>query len=97
MDKRHVFLFSALAAGGALWWHFGHPGWLTDAQKRQQFEQKKAAQEAAKPKLYRWRDAQGSLQLTEKAPPKGVKYEQVDLDNFQNTVRGDRDQPETEP
>jgi Domain of unknown function (DUF4124) len=93
MDKRHLFLALALAMGGAAWWHFGHPGWLTNAQKRQQFEQKKAAQEAAKPKLYRWHDAQGRLQLTDKAPPKGVKFERVDLDTFQNTIHGDR--PET--
>ncbi|HEV8693033.1 MAG TPA: DUF4124 domain-containing protein, partial [Lysobacter sp.] len=41
-------------------------------------ERKAAAQaEAARPVLYRWRDAHGVLQITER-PPKGRKYERVD-------------------
>jgi hypothetical protein len=89
MDKRHFFLVIALGAGGAAWWYLGHPGWLSQEQKRQRFEQQKAAKEAAEPKLYKWRNARGELQLTDTPPPKGVKYQRVDMDALQNTVRGD--------
>jgi hypothetical protein len=60
-------IVAGLALGGALgWWQLGHPGYETRA-------------EAARPRLYRWRDAHGVLQLTDK-PPRGRKYTVVDVD-----------------
>jgi hypothetical protein len=90
MDKRHVFIVIGLCAAAAVWWHFGHPGWLTAEQKRAQVMQQKAAREAAEPKLYKWRNSNGELQLTDSPPPKGIPFERVDVDSFQNTVDGDR-------
>jgi hypothetical protein len=90
MDKRHLFIAIGFCAAVAGWWHLGHPGWLTVEQKRARVLQQKAAREAAEPKLYKWRNGNGELQLTNSPPPKGTAFERVDVDNFQNTVRGDR-------
>src|SRR5687767_13000111 len=78
MKTGHVLvLLLALAAVG--WWAFGHPGYETRAQAEARVEAQEQAVEAAKPKLYRWRDGHGVLQLTD-TPPKGRKYETVDVD-----------------
>ena len=78
MKAGHWFLL-LLAAAAAAWWGLGHPGYETGAQRLQRVEAEAAAVEAAKPKLYRWRDAQGRLQLTD-TPPAGRKYELVDVE-----------------
>jgi hypothetical protein len=72
-----------LAAGAIAWWAAGHPGYETQAQLEARARTEAAAQEAARPKLYRWRDGNGALQLTD-TPPKGRKYEVVDLDAAEN-------------
>ena len=73
-----------LALGAAAgWWKLGHPGYETPAQKSERAERVAAAAEAARPKLYRWRDGAGVLQLTD-TPPKGRKYEVVDMDAASN-------------
>ena len=50
----------------------------TAGQKAARVEAAQKAQEAAKPRLYRWRDDSGALQLTDQ-PPKGRNYQEVDL------------------
>ena len=78
MKLAHVLVVVlALAAIG--WWAFGHPGYETREQAEARVQAQEQAVEAAKPKLYRWRDANGVLQLTD-APPKGRKFEVVDVD-----------------
>lgn len=75
--------------GVALWW------WNT-REDRERAEARRereaaAAAEAARPVLYRWRDADGVLQVTE-APPRGRRYERVERDPYEGIqVRGDRD------
>lgn len=70
-------IVGGVVIGGAIWW------WSTREEResaRVERERKAAAQaEAARPVLYRWRDANGVLQITER-PPKGRKYEKVDLE-----------------
>ncbi|GAB3379072.1 DUF4124 domain-containing protein [Lysobacter fragariae] len=76
-------LFWAIVAGGLI---AGLVAWWTSrdtpeqaAAKRERAEKAAAAQaEAARPKLYRWRDAQGRLQVSTE-PPKGHKYETIDM------------------
>lgn len=65
-----------LIAAGATWWKQGHPGYETAEQKRERIAKEK---EAARPKLYRWRDADGALQLTAE-PPAGRQYEVLYMD-----------------
>ena len=82
-------LLIGAALGVGLWW------WNTrDERERERVQaqrQADAAAEAARPVLYRWRDAQGRLQVTAE-PPKGRRYEKVDLEPRAGIeVHGDHD------
>lgn len=72
-------LVGGVAIGAALWW------WTTRGERehaRIERERKAAAAaEAASPKLYRWRDADGVLQITER-PPKGRKYQRIEREPY---------------
>ena len=75
----------AVVAGLAL--GVGVAWWLS--RESPQAEHQKRARDAV-PALYRWHDAKGVLQVTDK-PPKGVHYERIGLrprDGIE--VRGDR-------
>lgn len=81
-------ILGGIALGAALWW------WSTRderAQARQERErQAAAAAEAARPVLYRWRDAAGVLQITEH-PPKGRRYERIEREPYGGIeVHGER-------
>jgi Domain of unknown function (DUF4124) len=79
-------IIGGVLVGVAIWW------WTTrDAREQARIAQeRKAAAQAARPVLYRWRDANGVLQITEK-PPKGRKYERVDREPSGGIeVHGDR-------
>ena len=81
-------LVGGAALGLALWW------WTTREERehaRIERERKAvAAAEAARPVLYRWRDANGVLQITEK-PPKGRKYTKLEREPYEGIeVHGDR-------
>ena len=86
------WLLLGLTAIAALAW------WSTretpeQARAKQQRAERAAAElaEGARPVLYRWRDAQGVLQLTDE-PPKGRKYERIHTDVEPTPmVRGDRE------
>ncbi|QIL21493.1 DUF4124 domain-containing protein [Thermomonas sp. HDW16] len=65
----------ALALSAAAWW------WFTSEMPRRERERVIAAEAAMKQaeranSLYRWRDADGNLQITE-APPQGRKFERI--------------------
>lgn len=65
----------AIALGVAAWW------WYTNEMPRRERERAAAAQVAVAQaerasSLYKWRDADGNLQITEQ-PPKGRKYERI--------------------
>ena len=75
-----VAIVAGLALGAGLgWWKLGHPGYETGEQKAARAAAVQARAEAARPRLYRWRDAHGVLQLTDR-PPTGRKYTVVDID-----------------
>ena len=81
-------IVGGIAVGAAIWW------WTTREERehaRVEREHKAAAAaEAARPVLYRWRDANGVLQITEK-PPKGRKYQRVEREPYGGIeVHGDR-------
>ena len=86
------WLLIALAAIAALsWWHTRETP--EQARAKQQRAERATAElaEDARPALYRWRDAQGVLQLTDE-PPQGRKYERIHTDSPPAPeVRGDRD------
>ena len=79
----------ALGIGAGWWLSRDTPGQA--AAKRQRAERAAAAEAAdARPSLYRWRDANGVLQITD-TPPKGRKYERVDAEPRQGIeVHGER-------
>lgn len=74
-------ILAGLVLGGGLAWWLGRtpPGQAPDAQTRQ----------AQPPTLYRWRDENGTLQITQTPPPKGRPYQRVPLDG----AGGDRVTP----
>ena len=80
--KAGHWLFALLVVGALAWWTLGHPGYETREQRAARYEAEKAEIEAAQPKLYRWRDGNGILQLTD-TPPKGRKYEVVDVQGLE--------------
>jgi hypothetical protein len=92
-------IVGGVALGAALWW------WGTYEEREQaRFERERRAAaeaEAARPVLYRWRDANGVLQITEQ-PPQGRnarrKYQRVERDPQEGIeVHGDRDTQLPEP
>ena len=86
------WLVLALVAMAALvWWSTRETPEQTRA--KQQRAERAAAElaEDARPVLYRWRDANGVLQLTDE-PPEGRKYERIHKDAPPAPeVRGDRE------
>ncbi len=83
-------LVVAIALGVAAWW------WFTSEMPRRERERAQAAQVARAQaeranSLYRWRDADGNLQVTD-TPPKGRKYERIGRNPEDGIeVRGNRD------
>ena len=72
---RLLAMLLAIASAAAAWW------WYTSEMPRRERERAAAAQAAMVQaeranSLYRWRDADGNLQVTQ-APPKGRKYERI--------------------
>jgi hypothetical protein len=73
--KQLGVLLLAVALGIAAWW------WYTSEMPRRERERAAAAEAAMAEaeranSLYRWRDAEGNLQITEQ-PPKGRQYERI--------------------
>jgi hypothetical protein len=78
--------------GGLAWWAAREQPSPAEVDARRQRAERAAAKiaEDARPALYRWRDAQGVLHVTD-APPQQGKYERVHLDqDAAIEVRGDR-------
>lgn len=73
--KQIGMLLLAVGLGVAAWW------WLTSEMPRRAHEHAQAARIAAvnaerANSLFRWRDANGNLQVTD-TPPKGRKFERI--------------------
>ena len=91
MEVRPAWLVLGLAAIAAAAW------WMTrespeQARAKQQRAEQAAAEiaEDARPVLYRWRDADGVLHVTDQ-PPAGHDYEKVDREAPPAIeIRGDR-------
>lgn len=79
-----------IAAIGTAWWFAGHPGWESREQQKQQAQ---AANKAATPRLYRWKDDHGVTQITQ-TPPKGRKYTVVNIREDQNVFETAEPAPE---
>lgn len=80
MDIRPAWLVIGLAAiAAAAWWTTRESP--EQARAKQQRAEQAAAQiaEDARPVLYRWRDADGVLHVTDQ-PPAGRDYERIDRD-----------------
>ena len=76
--------------GGAAWWLSREPAAKTEAKQRRAEQAAELARDA-RPSLYRWRDAAGVLQITDK-PPKDRPFERIDrAPDRAIEVKGDRD------
>ena len=82
MRTIHAVL-AGLLVGGLAWWWMGHPGYVSHDQRLARAE---AAAQANEPRLYRWRDRNGVLQITSTPPPAGIKAEQVRVPEELNVV-----------
>ena len=87
---RAFYWLAGIGVVVAAWWFAGHPGWETREQKHQR---EQVMQEAAKPKLYRWKDENGVTQITQ-TPPKGRKYKVVEIREDQNIIESESPAPE---
>ena len=86
------WLLLGLAAIAALaWWSTRETPDQARAKRERAERATAELAEDARPVLYRWRDANGVLQLTDE-PPKGRKYERIHKDAPPAPeVRGDRE------
>ena len=85
-------LLGLAVVGGLAWWAAREQRSPAEVEARKQRAERAAAEiaEDARPALYRWRDAQGVLHVTD-APPKQGRFERVHLDqDAAIEVRGDR-------
>ena len=93
MQVNTGWLLPGLAlVGGLAWWAAREQPSPAQADARRQRAERAAAEiaEDARPVLYRWRDRQGVLHVTD-TPPRQDKYERVHLDDAAAIeVRGDR-------
>lgn len=67
-------VLAGLLLGALAWWWMGHPGYVTRDQRAARVE---AEAKAREPQLYRWRDANGVLQVTNTPPSPGRKAERI--------------------
>lgn len=74
-----LFLLAALAAAAWAWWRYAPdtlPAFVRDSAPRSP---------QANPPLYKWRDASGQWQITDRPPP-DRPYEEVHVDPRTNVV-----------
>ena len=87
--------FWAIVAGlllgaGIAWWLAREAPDTRQARQRRAEQAAAANARDARPSLYRWRDAAGVLQISDK-PPTNRRYERIDRDPDRGiTVQGDR-------
>jgi len=80
-----------LLGGGTAWWLARESPDQQAAKSARAAEAARRQADDARPALYRWRDAQGTLHVGDK-PPRGVAYERIDRDTAPGiSIRGDGD------
>lgn len=84
-------IVGGVAIGAAIaWWSNRESPEQREAMERRASAAAAAEAEDARPVLYRWRDDNGTLHVTDE-PPKGRKYERIDREPRPGIeVRGDR-------
>lgn len=71
---------AGLVAGIALaWWLSRDPPEVVQARETRAAEAAAERAKAARPVLYRWTDASGIVHVTQDPPPRGQRYETVDI------------------
>lgn len=73
-------IVAGLAVGiGIAWWLSRDPPQVAKAKQARAEGIAAERAEAARPVLYRWTDAAGVVQITQDPPPKGRRYETLDV------------------
>ena len=76
--------------GGIAWWLSREPAAKSEAKQRRAEHAAAELARDARPSLYRWRDAAGVLQITDK-PPRDRPFERIDrAPDRAIEVKGDR-------
>ncbi|MEN1940068.1 DUF4124 domain-containing protein [Luteimonas sp. MJ246] len=85
-------IVAGLGAGIALaWWLSREAPGVAEARGERAQAAADASYEDARPVLYRWTDATGVVQVTQQPPPRGTRYEKVDIQPRPGIeVHGDR-------
>lgn len=80
-----------LVGGTIAWWSTQDSPAQREARQRRAESAAAANAEDARPVLYRWHDANGTVHVTD-TPPKGQKYQRIDREPREGIeVRGDRE------
>lgn len=82
--KAALWVLAVLAVGGFAVWT-----WLPEVLPLELRRQNPNSPDYA-PWIYKWKDAQGRVQLTDTPPPEGVPFERIRLDPEQNVIPGYR-------
>jgi hypothetical protein len=73
-------IVAGLAVGVALaWWLSREPPEAAEAKQARAEQAAAANAEDTRPVLYRWTDAAGVVHVTQEPPPRGHRYEKVDV------------------
>ena len=90
MNARWAIAAGALLGAGLAWWLSRPAPDVVRARQQRAEEAAAATARDAIPSLYRWRDANGVLHVSDQ-PPKGRKYQRIDARAPQGIeVHGDR-------
>jgi len=77
MRAAWAILAGLALGGGAAWWLRGDDPEAREAARRRAEQAREEQLEDTLRPLYRWRDANGQLQVTDTPPPRGRPYERI--------------------
>ena len=89
-DDRQPFSFGVEPDAGAPRRRRAVPGWLKQSALLRGTPAASLAPPPAVTTVYKWRDATGSWQLTDRPPPAGTPYETVQARGARNVIPSER-------
>ncbi|MBJ7575035.1 DUF4124 domain-containing protein [Luteimonas sp. MC1828] len=79
MDTRWAVVAGIAAGIAVAWWVSREPEAAEEARRARAEQAAAANAEDARPVLYRWTDDAGVVQVTQEPPPRGRRFEKVDI------------------
>ena len=91
MHVRWAILAGLVAGVAVAWWFSREAPGAVEARRERAAQAAAASYEDARPVLYRWTDDAGVVQVTQDPPPRGRRYEKIDIQPREGIeVHGDR-------